>query len=157
LRRATAPAPEPLPPPADQTDIDDIYASLEVLQHAGRGYATDPGAQRCEHAERSDTIDSIKTQVEESLQKALARSSKRRREPDEAEVDMTDAITDYDVAEAMLTYGGSFAQALALCWQKADVRNQRRLQEAFPEVWAEYQTLAELQWRRRLETPSTAD
>ena len=52
-------------------------------------------------------------------------------------------MTDWDVVEAMRTYGGSFVQALAVCYQRADVENQHRLRDAFPEIWVEYQQLAE--------------
>jgi len=51
-------------------------------------------------------------------------------------------MTDWDVVEAMRTYGGSFVQALAVCFQRADVENQYRLKAAFPELWSEYQELA---------------
>jgi hypothetical protein len=52
-------------------------------------------------------------------------------------------MTDWDVVEAMRTYGGSFVQALAVCYQRADVENQHRLRDAFPEIWVEYLQLAE--------------
>jgi hypothetical protein len=66
-------APEPTPPPVEQTDVDDIYAMLEALQ----GQQTHDTNLVMAHMDANtkqilDTIDSIKTQVEESLQKALA-------------------------------------------------------------------------------------
>jgi hypothetical protein len=51
-------------------------------------------------------------------------------------------MTDWDVVEAMRTYGGSFVHALAVCYQRADAENQHRLKAAFPELWVEYQELA---------------
>jgi hypothetical protein len=75
----------PEPPPVDQTTLDDVYAKLEAMttQQAEDTIALmahdDANTQRI-----LDTIDSIKTQVEESLQKALLVILARRRQPDEA-------------------------------------------------------------------------
>jgi hypothetical protein len=44
---------------------------------------------------------------------------------------------------AMLIYGGSFVQALAVCWQRADPVNQQRLRLAFHDVWREYADLSQ--------------
>ena len=52
-------------------------------------------------------------------------------------------MTDWEIVEAMRRYGGSFVQALAVCVQRADPENLQRLKAAFPELWAEYQALAE--------------
>ena len=79
--------PEPGPAPPDQQDIDDIYAQLEALAaQQAQDTATllardDANTQRI-----IDTIDSIKTQVEESLQKALVLilAHRRRDEPTDA-------------------------------------------------------------------------
>jgi len=46
--------------------------------------------------------------------------------------------------DAMRTYGGSFAQAIASAFFHADGENQRRLKAAFPEMWAEYADMARL-------------
>jgi hypothetical protein len=72
--------PDPEPPP-DQTDIDDIYAYLEVLQ-AQQAQDTQLMLARDDANTQKilDTIDSIKTQVEESLQKALALIIHRKRD-----------------------------------------------------------------------------
>ncbi len=56
---------------------------------------------------------------------------------------MTDAndafhLTDYDVIQAMVTYGGSFVSALGKAYQAADSENVARLKAAFPEYWATY-------------------
>jgi len=53
-------------------------------------------------------------------------------------------MTDYEVVDAMRIYGGSFVQALALAFARADSENNRRLKAAFPELWAEYMEMAEL-------------
>jgi hypothetical protein len=57
-------------------------------------------------------------------------------------------ITDWDIADAMTRYGGSFAQALGRLYLAADESNQRRLREAFPDAWAEYREI--VQRRREL-------
>jgi len=51
-------------------------------------------------------------------------------------------MTEYDVTEAMLKYGGSFVQQLARLIRLADADNKRRLVDAFPEYLAEYRVLA---------------
>jgi hypothetical protein len=53
-------------------------------------------------------------------------------------------VTDWTIVNAMVCYGGSFARTYAVCWQHADPSNQRRLREAFPELWAEYAALARM-------------
>jgi hypothetical protein len=57
-------------------------------------------------------------------------------------------MTDHQITETMLTYGGSFVQALAQAWRCADQWNQSRLKAAFSNVFEQYQELAELQERR---------
>jgi len=54
------------------------------------------------------------------------------------------SVTDYQVISAMRYHGGSFAEALALAFFKADPDNRQRLKAAFPELWREYSELAEL-------------
>lgn len=53
-------------------------------------------------------------------------------------------MTDYDITETMMAYGGSFANRLAFAWRAADNENQARLKAAFPELWEEYAELAKL-------------
>jgi hypothetical protein len=66
-------APEPTPPPVEQTDVDDIYAQLEALQtQQAQDTQLVMAHMDANTKQILDTIDSIKTQVEESLQKALA-------------------------------------------------------------------------------------
>jgi hypothetical protein len=43
----------------------------------------------------------------------------------------------------MRQYGGSFAQAMAEAWFKADDVNQARIKAAFPDLWIVYAELAE--------------
>lgn len=45
---------------------------------------------------------------------------------------------DYQVVQMMERYGGSFVQALAVAFQRADHFNFQRLKNAFPEYWNEY-------------------
>lgn len=51
-------------------------------------------------------------------------------------------MTDWEVTEAMIRYGGNFVQNLARLIRAADADNKRRLVEAFPEYLAEYRELA---------------
>jgi len=52
------------------------------------------------------------------------------------------SVTEYDVLSAMQYHGGSFVQALAVAWFRADEENVARLKAAFPELWQEYADLA---------------
>jgi len=40
---------------------------------------------------------------------------------------------------AMEQYGGSFVKALALCFYRADENNFKKLKDAFPEYWKQYE------------------
>ena len=51
-------------------------------------------------------------------------------------------ITDYDVTEAMISYGGGFVQSLGRLYRQADEDNQRRIKLAWPEYWKQYADLA---------------
>jgi len=53
--------------------------------------------------------------------------------------------------EAMLTHGGSFAQALAKAYQLGDDKNRARLFVAFEDLFTEYEEIARLQVERRCE------
>jgi hypothetical protein len=65
--------PDPEPPPVDETDVEDIYAILEAMQGQQAEDTQLLLARDDANTQKIlDTIDSIKTQVEESLQKALA-------------------------------------------------------------------------------------
>lgn len=58
-------------------------------------------------------------------------------------------ITDDDITDAMITYGGSFVVALGWAFRRADIVNRARLKAAFPEYWAEYRELAERKRQQR--------
>lgn len=45
----------------------------------------------------------------------------------------------FNALENMSRYGGSFVQALAECFRKADNVNFGRLKYAFPDIWEEYE------------------
>ena len=60
-------------------------------------------------------------------------------------------MTDYQIVETMITYGGSFAQKLGQAFRCADDRNRARLQAAFPDLWEQYKELAEMQEQRARE------
>lgn len=53
---------------------------------------------------------------------------------------MTDQ--DYKVVEAMEKYGGSFVQALAVCFRRADANNLQKLKTTFAEYWQQYTEMA---------------
>jgi len=50
-------------------------------------------------------------------------------------------IDDDVILEAMQTYGGSFAKAIAYAATKADGDNYKRLRAAFPELWERYDAM----------------
>jgi hypothetical protein len=52
-------------------------------------------------------------------------------------------MTDDAVVEAMTRYGGSFVQAVAECWRRADAGNRAILKRAFAASWAHYAELVE--------------
>ncbi len=60
-------------------------------------------------------------------------------------------ITDLEVIEAMSTYGGSFARALAQAWRAADPHNSQRIKDAFPDMWDDYRRLLDAKARRLAE------
>jgi hypothetical protein len=64
-------------------------------------------------------------------------------------------VNDYEIVQAMQTYGGSFVQALATAFQCADHQHQARLKAAFPELWQQYDDLARRALERRRQQAST--
>lgn len=46
---------------------------------------------------------------------------------------------DLNTITAMSRFGGGFASSLANAFLKADAYNFRRLKEAFPDMWEEYE------------------
>lgn len=50
--------------------------------------------------------------------------------------------TDAEAVHAMRQFGGSFVKALAQAWLVADVVNQQRVKEAFPDYFHIYRNLA---------------
>jgi hypothetical protein len=52
-------------------------------------------------------------------------------------------MTDHEITEAMLRFGGSFVQHLGQLWRAGDEINRRALKAAFPAYWAQYRDLAE--------------
>lgn len=49
--------------------------------------------------------------------------------------------TDRLVLQLMEQYGGGFAGALAAAWQRADEENQRRLMQAFGDLYDRYESM----------------
>ena len=56
-------------------------------------------------------------------------------------------MSDYEITEAMIRYGGGFVSRLGQLWQWADDSNQQWLKAAFPDYWTEYAELAKLRAR----------
>jgi len=54
------------------------------------------------------------------------------------------AISDFEIAGAMIRFGGSFVSRLGECFRAADAVNQARLKTAFPDYWATYAELVAL-------------
>ena len=52
------------------------------------------------------------------------------------------ADNDLDIIEAMETYGGSFAAALAQAARRADADNLAKIKATWPELWARYAEMA---------------
>lgn len=50
--------------------------------------------------------------------------------------------SEYEITEAMLTFGGGFIQQLARCIRASDERNKRTLIAAFPEYMTQYDEIA---------------
>ena len=50
---------------------------------------------------------------------------------------------DYKVIDNMEKYGGSFVQALAVCFLRADPKNLLKLRLSFHEYWDEYKNFKE--------------
>jgi hypothetical protein len=68
-------------------------------------------------------------------------------------------MTDYDISNAMIAYGGSFVQQLGKLFRLADDDNQARIKAAWPEYWKNYEELARRRQTERLTsgtTPTTA-
>ena len=60
-------------------------------------------------------------------------------------------MTEWEITEAMIVYGGSFVSMLGKLYRLADTDNRARLRQAFPEYWAEYIELAQLLVRQKLD------
>ena len=52
---------------------------------------------------------------------------------------MTDQ--DYEVILKMEKYGGNFVQSLAICFQRADWVNFKKLKDTFSEYWKQYEEM----------------
>lgn len=59
-----------------------------------------------------------------------------------------DPVTDYEIAEAMIAFGGGFVHRLGQLLMLADEVNFATLMAAFPEYVAEYRALAKQQRKR---------
>jgi hypothetical protein len=57
-------------------------------------------------------------------------------------------VTDHQVIEAMMTFGGRFVQNLGKALKCADERNFARLKNAFSDYLEQYREVAELQEQR---------
>ncbi len=57
-------------------------------------------------------------------------------------------MTDHQIADAMIVYGGSFVQAFGRALVVADAHNLARLRAAFPELFAQYAEVVQLRAAR---------
>lgn len=62
---------------------------------------------------------------------------------------MADDVTDFDITDAMISFGGGFAAALAGAFRRADEINQARIKMAFPELWEQYAETVRLHRQRQ--------
>lgn len=58
-------------------------------------------------------------------------------------------FTEYEITDAMITYGGGFVSGLGRLFRAADVVNQAKLKAAFPEYWEQYREMAALRLQER--------
>jgi hypothetical protein len=56
--------------------------------------------------------------------------------------------TDYEITEAMIDYGGSFATRWGMLYRSADEHNQARLKAAFEDLWSQYKELVQMRARQ---------
>jgi hypothetical protein len=56
-------------------------------------------------------------------------------------------VEDFEIADAMEKYGGTFVKALGQLWHLADPENARKLKGAFPEYWEKYADIARTRQR----------
>ena len=59
--------------------------------------------------------------------------------------------TEEQIVNTMIEYGGSFVQALANAFRRADDGNAERIRLAFPDIWATYTNLARLNYEKKHE------
>lgn len=58
--------------------------------------------------------------------------------------------TEHEILEAMWTYGGGFVKQLAVLYRLGDAINRRKLVEAFPDYFQQYDEMAAMAQRERL-------
>lgn len=57
-------------------------------------------------------------------------------------------VTDYEITDAMISYGGGFVNALGHLYRRADEINKAKLRMAFPEYWEQYREMVTLRMER---------
>jgi hypothetical protein len=65
-------------------------------------------------------------------------------------------MNDYEITDAMITYGGGFVSRLGQLYRSADVVNQAKLKVAFPEIFDAYDTLAQVKAERQRQQDASA-
>lgn len=58
-------------------------------------------------------------------------------------------VTDDDISDTMINFGGSFVGALGWAFRRADIVNRARLKAAFSQEWNQYRELAELKLKQQ--------
>ena len=51
-------------------------------------------------------------------------------------------MTDWEITQAMIVYGGGFVSALGELWRRGDAHNQERLKATFADYWELYEEIA---------------
>lgn len=51
---------------------------------------------------------------------------------------------DWEIAEAMICFGGGFVRLLGQLYRKGDLVDQRKIKNTFSEYWAEYTKFVEI-------------
>lgn len=64
------------------------------------------------------------------------------------EQERINTVTDYEMAQAMISFGGSFVTYLGQAWHAADEANRAKLLAAFPQYVLEYREIARLHRER---------
>ena len=66
-----------------------------------------------------------------------------------------DWVTEDEIVDVMVFYGGSFVRALGRLYLVADAVNRRRVVDAFPDYFDEYREIVKARAKRRDDDPGS--